>query len=106
MELQPQLCDSGPRAHGALVERLQKVVQEQVSLGLGDLNAYPCLSQPGRIPVTGFQTEYNTACFRMNATVWKESHVPLPSLTSYAILEIIGLSLKAKAWPGLPSPRL
>ncbi|XP_035873427.1 pericentrin isoform X4 [Phyllostomus discolor] len=32
MELQPQLCDSGPRAHGALVEKLQKVVQEQGDL--------------------------------------------------------------------------
>lgn len=32
VELQPQLCGSGPRAHGALVERLQKVVQEQVNL--------------------------------------------------------------------------
>ncbi|XP_036921054.1 pericentrin isoform X7 [Sturnira hondurensis] len=31
-ELQPQLCGSGPRAHGALVERLQKVVQEQGDL--------------------------------------------------------------------------
>ncbi|XP_045052706.2 pericentrin isoform X7 [Desmodus rotundus] len=32
MELQPQLCGSGPRAHGTLVERLQKVVQEQGDL--------------------------------------------------------------------------
>lgn len=32
MELQPQLCGSGPRAHGALVEKLQKVVQEQGDL--------------------------------------------------------------------------
>ncbi|KAM5334044.1 pericentrin isoform 2-T2 [Glossophaga mutica] len=32
VELQPQLCGSDPRAHGALVERLQKVVQEQGDL--------------------------------------------------------------------------
>ncbi|XP_054435381.1 pericentrin isoform X12 [Pteronotus mesoamericanus] len=32
MELQPQLCGAGPRADGALVERLQKVVQEQGDL--------------------------------------------------------------------------
>lgn len=44
VELQPQLGGSDPRAHGALVERLQKVVQEQVSLGLGYLRAYPCFS--------------------------------------------------------------
>ncbi|XP_070263127.1 pericentrin isoform X4 [Myotis yumanensis] len=32
VELQPQLGSSDPRAHGALVERLQKVVQEQGDL--------------------------------------------------------------------------
>lgn len=41
VELQPQLSGSDSRA---LVERLQKVAQEQVSLGLGYLGAYPCFS--------------------------------------------------------------